>query len=152
MEQLPRKKFNPPGGKRYLQPLFVCTGGVGWILLCSSGHHKHLEGICCGAEQQHNNRIFLEEFRPANTHKKRAYKQEKNVTVSKYRVEGPGLGWLRVPWIQGTKDASGPVSRWHPELKQGKGTGPKIWAEGDGKEPEKGGRRLYKALYHPEPL
>lgn len=67
------------------------------------------------------------------------------MTVSKYQAEGPGLGWLPVPCIT---LYLGCVSRWHPGLKQRKGTGPKIQAEGRGKDPRKGGRRLYKALYH----
>lgn len=65
-EQLPGKKFNPPGGKRYLQPLSVSTRGVGWILLCS-GHPKHPKGIYCAGEQQ----SLLKELRPENTPKKK---------------------------------------------------------------------------------
>lgn len=61
-EQLTGKKFNPPGGKRYLQPLSVSTRGVGWIPLCS-GHPKHPKGIYCAGEQQN----LLKEFRPENT-------------------------------------------------------------------------------------
>lgn len=106
-EQLPGKKFNPPGGKRYLQPLSVSTRGVGWILLCS-GHPEHPKGIYCAGEQQN----LLKEFKPENTQKKRARKQEKKVMVSKYQVEGLGLRLLHPP---STKD----VSRGHPGLKQG---------------------------------
>lgn len=98
-EQLPGKKFNSPGGKRYLQLLSVSTRGVGWILL-RSGQPKHPKGIYCAGEQQN----LLKEFRPENTQKKRAKKQEKKVMVSKYRVEGPGLRLLRVPAPPSTKD------------------------------------------------
>lgn len=61
-EQLPGRKFNPPGGKRYLQPLSASTRGVGWILLCS-GHPRHPKGIYCAGEQQN---LLI---RPENTQK-----------------------------------------------------------------------------------
>lgn len=63
--------------------------------------------------------------------------------VSKHRAEEPGLGAAACPLhppVPGmcVEAAAGP--------KEGKGTGPKIQAEGKGKEPGKGGRRLYKAV------
>lgn len=51
-EQLSGKKFNPPGGKSYLQALFVSPHGVGWIVLGSLSHPKHLKGIYSAGEQQ----------------------------------------------------------------------------------------------------